>query len=76
MRWGSQKQGVLPPQDAEYSFRVLFQQTNEQKTTKVCVYWGPLTRYVAKNFAPLSLIERNPPPRGGFLFTMFPHQEP
>ena len=22
------------------------------------------------------LIERNPPPRGGFLFTMFPHQEP
>ena len=24
----------------------------------------------------LTLIERNPPPRGGFLFTMFPHQEP
>ena len=23
-----------------------------------------------------NLIERNPPPRGGFLFTMFPHQEP
>ena len=23
-----------------------------------------------------TLIERNPPPRGGFLFTMFPHQEP
>jgi len=22
-----------------------------------------------------TLIERNPPPRGGFLFTMFPHQE-
>ena len=22
------------------------------------------------------LIERTPPPRGGFLFTMFPHQEP
>ena len=22
------------------------------------------------------LIERNPPPRGGFLFTRFPHQEP
>ena len=22
------------------------------------------------------LIERNPPPGGGFLFTMFPHQEP
>jgi len=24
----------------------------------------------------IKLIERNPPPRGGFLFTMFPHQEP
>jgi len=24
----------------------------------------------------LNLIQRNPPPRGGFLFTMFPHQEP
>ena len=24
----------------------------------------------------VKLIERNPPPRGGFLFTMFPHQEP
>jgi len=23
-----------------------------------------------------TLIERNPTPRGGFLFTMFPHQEP
>ena len=22
------------------------------------------------------MIERNPPPGGGFLFTMFPHQEP
>ena len=26
--------------------------------------------------APPILIERNPPPRGGSLFTMFPHQEP
>jgi len=25
---------------------------------------------------PPTLIERNPPPRGVFLFTMFPHQEP
>ena len=25
---------------------------------------------------PATSIERNPPPRGGFLFTIFPHQEP
>jgi len=24
----------------------------------------------------MTLIERTPPPRGGFLFTMLPHQEP
>jgi len=29
-----------------------------------------------KFFRKLNLIERNPPPRKGFLFTMFPHQEP
>jgi len=28
------------------------------------------------SFSMRKLIERNPPPRGGFLFTMFPDQEP
>ena len=28
------------------------------------------------NTGPHKLIERKPPPRGGFVFTMFPHQEP
>ena len=33
---------------------------------------------VIQNWANLrgTLIERNPPPRGGFSFTVFPHQEP
>ena len=31
--------------------------------------------YFVSRFSTYILIKRTPPPRGGFLFTMFPHQE-
>jgi len=37
-------------------------------------WWFIVSHYCVSLF--FILIERNPPPRGGFLFTMFPHQEP
>jgi len=35
-----------------------------------------LSHSLSKDSSPLNLIERTIPPGGGFLFTMFPNQEP
>jgi len=40
-----------------------------------CQIFNQLKRCASKN-AVLRLIERTPPPGGGFLFTMFPNQKP
>ena len=40
-----------------------------------CQIFNQLKRCASKNAVPM-LIERTPPPGGGFLFTMFPNQKP
>ena len=40
------------------------------------VLFSTTTRLCKASFVTKTLIERNPPPRGGFVFTMFPDQEP
>jgi len=52
---------------ATYYNKLQHTATNYNKLQHTATYYNtPATR----------VIERTPPPRGGFLFTMFPHQEP
>jgi len=44
--------------------------------SSVCVYVSVSVSSVCVSYVCNMLIERNPPPREGFLFTVFPDQEP
>jgi len=50
--------------------------SHELDTSSTLPPHSELEHHLNRNICIYILIERNPPLRGGFLFTMFPHQEP
>jgi len=68
------KHSILPW--SQYAFYAYTQGIHTDTHSHICILCTSLYSVYTTYRHPVTLIERNPPPRGGFLFTMFPHQEP